>query len=322
MGETVRIAIDAMGGDYAPQEIVKGAISALEEEQVELVLVGREDILHQRLNRHKLNDPMLSLFEARDVIAMDDDPVLAVRQKRDSSIAAGMNLLKEGKVSAFVSAGNTGAIMTTALLTLGNQEGVERPALGIILSAPTGPVLFTDVGANADCKPPLLVQIAHMGSFYMNRVFDIPRPRIGLLSTGKEENKGNRLIKEANQLLWSSGLNFIGNIEAQDIPAGVADIVVTDGFTGNVVIKLAEGLGELFINVSRQGATGKLSHIMTPSLLKTVEKRLLDYSGHGVAFLLGVNGNVIVAHGRSETEGIKRAIAVAKQIAEHEVHYG
>ena len=320
MGEMLRIALDAMGGDYAPREVIKGGIEALREGAMELVLVGQGDILRRELGRHNLNSPRVSLYEANDVVTMEDNLTSAIRQKKDSSIAAGMKLLKNGDVSVFISAGNTGVIMATALLTLGSQEGIDRPGLGILLSSPYGAVLFLDVGASSDCRPPLLCQFAHIGSFYMNRVFGIPTPRVGLLSNGEEEGKGNKLVRETHQLLRASELNFVGNIEAHDIPKGVADVVVTDGFTGNVVVKLTEGLGEMFLDLAQRRLNGSLWHrLLSPFLkptLKAVRHQLMDYSGYGVALLLGVRGNVIVAHGRSKAEGIKRAIAVATKVAE------
>jgi glycerol-3-phosphate acyltransferase PlsX len=318
----IKIALDAMGGDRAPAEIVKGAVEAAREQRVEFVFVGQEEAIHQELksNKYRPGKSRMSIVDASEVVTMDDPPISAVRQKKDSSIVVGMNLLKDGDVSALVSAGNTGAVMAAALLILGTQEGIERPALGIVLPGPSRPVLLLDVGANADCKPTLLVQFAQMGSAYMSKAFDIPVPKVGLLSIGEEDSKGNKLVREAHQLLKLSGVNFIGNVEGRDIPRGGADVVVTDGFTGNVVVKLAEGLGEVFIDLADRGATDSSYHKITSVLLKpalqAVEKRLLDYSGYGVASLLGVRGNVIVAHGRSDAKAIKRAIAVAQQVAE------
>ncbi len=318
----IRIALDAMGGDHAPREVVKGAAKALREHELELVLVGPGDILPRELKKYKPDRSRISIYEANDVVTMEDNPTSAMRRKKDSSIAAGMNLLNSGQVSAFVSAGNTGAIVMTALLTLGKQEGIERPALGIVLPAPSASVLFLDVGANADCRPSFLLQFAYMGSIYVQRAYGIDNPRVGLLSSGEEASKGNKLVREAHQLLKESDLNFIGNVESRDIPKGIADVVVTDGFTGNVVVKSAEGIGEIFLSLSKLRATDhryrrSVSLLMRPAL-KAAEGRLLDYSGHGVALLLGVKGNVIVAHGRSEAGGIKRAIAVAKQVVEQE----
>jgi glycerol-3-phosphate acyltransferase PlsX len=315
----IRIALDAMGGDHAPHEVVKGAVAALREQQVELVLVGQGDIMRRELEKHG-RDSKISLVEASEVVTMGENPVSAISQKGGSSIVVGMNLLKSEQVSAFVSAGNTGAIMTAALLTLGTQEGVARPALSIALPTPSGPVLFLDVGANADCRATHLLCFAQMGSDYMNRVFGIQTPRVGLLSIGEEESKGNKLVREAHQLLKESELNFIGNVESKDIHKGIADVVVTDGFTGNVVVKLTEGLGALFLDLARRRLNSSLRHRLISPLLKpalrAVERQLMDYSGSGVALLLGVRGNVIKAHGRSKAEGIKRAIAVAKKVAE------
>jgi glycerol-3-phosphate acyltransferase PlsX len=318
----IKIALDAMGGDHAPREVVRGATKALREHELELVLVGPGDILHRELKKYKSDRSRISIYEANDVVTMEDNPTSAMRRKKDSSIAAGMNLLRSGQVSALVSAGNTGAIVMAALLTLGKQEGIERPALGIALPAPSGPVLFLDVGANADCRPSFLLQFASMGSTYAKRAFAIDNPRVGLLSSGEEEGKGNKLVREAHQLLKESELNFIGNVESKDVHKGIADVVVTDGFTGNVVVKAAEGMGEIFLSLSKLRATDhryrrSVSLLLRPAL-KAAEGRLLDFSGHGVALLLGVKGNVIVAHGRSEADGIRRAIGVARQVVEQE----
>ena len=318
----IKIALDAMGGDHAPREVVRGAAKALREHELELVLVGPGDILPRELKKYKSDRSRISIYEANDVVTMEDNPTSAMRRKKDSSIAAGMNLLHSGQVSAFVSAGNTGAIVMTALLTLGKQEGIERPALGIALPAPSGTVLFLDVGANADCRPSFLLQFAYMGSVCVKRALGIDNPRVGLLSSGEEEGKGNKLVREAHQLLKESELNFIGNVESKDVHKGIADVVVTDGFTGNVVVKAAEGMGEIFLSLSKLRATDhryrrSVSLLLRPAL-KAAEGRLLDFSGHGVALLLGVKGSVIVAHGRSEADGIRRAIAVAKQVVEQE----
>ena len=317
----ITIALDAMGGDHAPQEVIEGAAKALGAYHgLQLMLVGQGEVLRKELKKHKGDRSRVSICEANEVVTMEDMPTSVVRQKKDSSIAVGMNLLKSGQVSAFISAGNTGAIMTAALLILGSQEGIDRPALGIALNALSGPVLFLDVGANADCKPSMLLQFAQMGNTYVKRAFGTENPRIGLLSNGEEENKGNKLVREAHQLLKASELKFVGNVESRDIPKAVADVVVTDGFTGNVVVKAAEGLGELFINLSKVRLTAHHHHksisLLLKPALKAAEGRLLDYSGHGVALLLGVNGNVIVAHGRSKAAEIERAIAVAKQVVE------
>ena len=305
----MRIAVDAMGGDYAPHEIIKGVVEELPEHKFEIVLVGQPEAVERELSRYNLDGSRISIFQAEEIIGMGEQPVQAIRRKRNSSIVVGLELVKNGQASAFVSAGSTGAITTAALLTLGKNEWVSRPALGIIFNSPSGPVLFLDVGANPDCKPKHLLQFAQMGDIYMRTIFQIPKPRIGLLSNGEEEIKGNKLVRAAYQLLAKSELNFIGNIEGQELPKGKADVVVTDGFTGNVVIKLGEGLAEVFAELSRQGMEDSL-------LLKEVQRRILDYTALGGALLLGIKGNVIIAHGRSDAKAIRQAIRLAEQVVE------
>ncbi len=305
----MRIAVDAMGGDYAPHEIIKGVVEELPEHKFEIVLVGQPEAVERELSRYNLDGSRISIFQAEEIIGMGEQPVQAIRRKRNSSIVVGLELVKNGQASAFVSAGSTGAITTAALLTLGKNEWISRPALGIIFNSPSGPVLFLDVGANPDCKPKHLLQFAQMGDIYMRTIFQIPKPRIGLLSNGEEEIKGNKLVRAAYQLLAKSELNFIGNIEGQELPKGKADVVVTDGFTGNVVIKLGEGLAEVFAELSRQGMEDSL-------LLKEVQRRILDYTALGGALLLGIKGNVIIAHGRSDAKAIRQAIRLAEQVVE------
>lgn len=318
----MRIAVDAMGGDHAPQEVVRGAVKACREHWAEIVLVGKESALRAELAKYRPRDWKLSIVDAKEVVEFHEHPTQAVRNKQDSSIVVGMNLLKRGDVSAFVSAGNSGAVMAAALLILGSLEGIERPALGFLFSAPEHPVLLLDVGANADCKPVFLVQFAQMGSVYMERVFAVERPRIGLLSNGEEENKGNQLVRESHKLLKNTRLNFIGNVEGNDVVTGKADVVVTDGFTGNVMIKEGEGLGELVLHSLQRTLAGrprlKIATFLFGSALRNAIKGL-DYSEHGGAPLLGVNGNVIIAHGRSDAKAIRNAIFMAKQTVERGV---
>ena len=241
----MRIALDAMGGDHAPYEVVKGAVEAFFEQGVELVLVGREAILRSELKRWSNTQSGISIVGANDVFRSCDSPAVAVRNRKELSIVVAMNLLKEGEASALVSAGNSGAVMTAALLNLGMLKGFDRPALGALFPTPAGAVLIIDVGANVDCKPKFLVQFAQMGNVYMERVFGIESPRIGLLSNGEEDGKGNELTREAHKLLTKTNLNFIGNVEGNDISTGVAEVIVTDGFTGNVLIKVSEGFSEI-----------------------------------------------------------------------------
>lgn len=320
----MRIAVDASGGDYAPHEIVKGAIKAAQEyEDLEITLVGNKQVLHVLAGRHIKKRQVITV-DARETIDFHESPVKAVRSKPKSSIVVGINLVKNGSAAAFVSAGNTGAVLTAAFLILGNIEGVERPALcSVIDIIPTAqPCLLIDSGVNADCRPNHLVEFAHLGNIYAKKLLGIDSPRIGLLNNGEEEKKGNRLTQMSHNLLKKTGLNFIGNIEGQDILRRTADVVVTDGFTGNVVLKTIEGLGDTFLFSLRQ--IGQLSsaayHVRGRTLLHDIGLSSwvtrMDYREHGGACLLGVNGTVIVAHGRSQSKAIKNAIGLAKRTVE------
>jgi glycerol-3-phosphate acyltransferase PlsX len=317
MNVKMRIAVDASGGEYAPNEIVKGAIKAAHEYDVEVALVGKRSLLHLIAGRHikKLN---LSIIGASQNIDFNEHPMEAIRKKPRSSIVVGINLLKEGKVDAFISAGNTGAVLCAALFGLGKFQGVERPALASIISLNRySPALLLDAGANADCRPSHLFQFAQLGEIYVRNIFGIKSPRIGLLSNGSEETKGNRLIQESHQLIKKSSLNFIGNIEGTDLTQGKADVIITDGFTGNIVIKTVEGLGDSFIKVRSPDHS---RHLRGRALLADVGLGFLvksmDYSEYGGACLLGVKGNVIVSHGRSRAKAIKNAIGLAHRTAE------
>ena len=317
--DKMRIALDAMGGDHAPAEVVRGAVESAKEHKIEVVLVGQQEAIRSQLDLYGQTGLALSIVDASQVVEMGDHPAMAIRQKRDSSIVVGMNLLKEGSVSAFVSAGNSGALMTAALLVLGRIEQIERPAIGTVFPTLSGKAFLLDVGANADCRPMHLVQFAHMGSLYMEKVFGIEKPRVALLSNGEEETKGNQLVQEAHRLLKMSDLNFIGNVEGKDIPKGVADVVVCDGFTGNVVTKVTEGLSEMLFESLRQALTRQLHFKVAASILRPAfsdVKKQLDYTEYGGAPLLGVDGVVIVAHGRSDAKAIKNALRVAKQAVE------
>ncbi len=305
-----RIVVDAMGGDYAPHEVVKGAMEAAREFGVEVILVGQQEMVNKELEQYDIGDISVSLYPATEVIGMNDDPVRAIRRKKDSSIVVGMNLVKEGKAAAFVSGGSTGAVTAGASLILGRKKPISRPALGITFESLGGPVLLLDVGANADCNPKNLVQFAEMGSIYMQKIYGILEPRVGLLSSGEEHFKGNELARSTYPLLAKDGLNFVGNVEGQDIPKGGMDIIVTDGFTGNVVIKLGEGLGEVLMMLSENSGNGE-------SLIKAAKKRVLNHTAG--ALLLGVNGNVIITHGKSDSEAIAHSIRLAEQMIEQGV---
>ncbi len=319
------IAVDAAGGENAPREIVKGAIKAAQEYEVDIALVGDKAVLHVLAGREikKLN---LQIFEATEIIAPNEHPMRAVKSKPNSSIVIGTNLVRDGVASAFVSAGNTGAVVCAGLLNLGKIKGIERPALGSFLNiTPATPILLIDAGANAECRPSHLVQFAHLGSTYVKHLLDIDSPRVRLLSTGEEESKGNRLTRESYNLLKKSQLNFVGSIEGQDISNRTADVIVTDGFTGNIVLKTIEGMGDNFINMLRQvgHVFSTAYHLQGRSLLHDLGLgswvKRVDYREYGGAYLVGINGNIIVAHGRSQAKAINNAISLAKQTVERDI---
>ncbi len=248
----MKIALDAMGGDKAPEAIVQGGIEAASELGVKVVVVGKGEIRSPLCARLGKGIPSVSVVDASQSIGMEEHPMEAIRQKPDSSIVKGIGLVKSGQVDAFVSAGSTGSVVAASFFLLGCIPGIERPAIALVYSTLSGNALFLDAGANADCRPKMLLQFGQMGSLYMQRVFGLPKPRVALLNIGEESTKGNRLMQEAHSLLKGSGINFIGNMEGKDVYRGVADVVVTDGFTGNVVLKLSEGLSEAIFRSLRQ----------------------------------------------------------------------
>jgi glycerol-3-phosphate acyltransferase PlsX len=321
----MKIAVDATGGEYAPYEIVKGAIKAAREYEVEIALVGRKEILYVLAGRHlaKLN---MSIIDAGQVIAPQESPVEAVRSKPDSSIVVGTNLVRDGEASAFVSAGNTGAVLFSALTNLGKIEGIDRPAIGSLINIGTfNPVLLIDSGANPECRPAHLVQFAQLGTTYIREIFNINSPGVGLLNNGEEEKKGNRLTQESYRLLRMSDLNFIGNVEGQDIFSGKADIIVTDGFTGNILLKTLEGLSATWLySLGQAGQIFSKAYSLSSRALHRdmgMESwtKKLDYRESGGACLLGVNGNIIISHGRSQATAIKNAIGLARQTSERAI---
>jgi len=320
------IAVDAAGGDYAPHEIVKGALKAADEYKVEIALVGRRNVLHVLAGRN-LGKSGLSIVAASQTIESHESPMKAIRSKPKSSIVVGTNLVKEGKASSFVSAGNTGAVLCAALLGLGKISGIERPAIACVIDiTPSTPVLLVDAGANVDCRPNHLVQFAQMGVIFSQHILGISSPRVGLLSNGEEETKGNQLVQETYQLLKkANNLNFVGNIEAHNILKATVDVVVADGFTGNVVIKTIEGLSDTFLGSMRQVGQvfSSAFHFRGRDLLRDIGLGSLvnriDYREYGGACLLGVNGNVVIAHGRSRAKTIKNAIGIAKNMGEQNI---
>ena len=319
------IAVDAAGGEYAPHEVIKGAIKAAREYQVEIAMVGRKEILYVQAGRH-LTKLGMTIIDATDVIRPDEPPIEAVDNKPNSSIVVGVNLVKSGAASAFVSAGNTGAMLYSSFIILGKIPGVDRPAIGSLISINTGsPVLLIDSGANANCRPNHLVQFAHLGSTYFHGLFGVDSPRVSLLNTGEEESKGNALAQESYRLLKGTNLNFTGNIEGQDIARGKTDVIVTDGFTGNIILKTLEGISAHWLYSLLQSGQvfSKAYRLSLQALNRDIGMdawaKRLDYRESGGACLLGVNGNIIIAHGRSQATAIKNAIGLAKQTVEQNI---
>jgi glycerol-3-phosphate acyltransferase PlsX len=314
----VIIALDGMGGDRAPAEPVRGAVLARRELGIDIALVGDPRALQVELEHQDGANVGIQIVAASETIAMDEQPVQAVRQKKDASINVAMRLVKHGEASAVVSAGNTGAAMTSALLNLGRVPGIERPALGTIAPYTQTGILVLDVGANADCKPSYLVQFAQMGAVYAEKVLRVAQPRIGLLNIGEEDTKGNELTQEVFALLRDSDLNFVGNVEPDRISLGVADVIVTDGFSGNLAVKSTEGAAEFIFRQLRVTILSKPQYrlaalVLKPALLKMRQR--MDYGEYGGAPLLGVNGVVIVSHGRADANAIKNALRGASEMA-------
>lgn len=318
----MRVVLDAMGGDNAPGEVVKGAVLAAREYGLEVVLVGREDTIKAELAKHDTSGLKLPIVNASQVIEMNEHPAQAVKSKPDSSIVVGLKMVTKGEADAFVSAGHSGATMAAA--TLGNPgriKGIKRPALATVFPSAKGPVVVLDVGANTEVRPEYLVQFAQMGAIYSQKVFGKRNPTVALLSNGEEENKGTTLLQETHPLLkQTEGINFIGNAEGKDVVKGFADVVVTDGFTGNVFLKTAEGVASLILSILKEELTSNLfNKVLAAGLMPAFGKirKRMDYEEYGGAPLLGVNGVVIITHGRIEAKGIKNAVRVARDAAQN-----
>ena len=311
------VAIDAMGGDHAPRAVVEGALAAARDPGLEVVLVGRTANLVPLLSRAPSN---VRLQDAADVVDMADQPAATIRQKRRSSIMVGLELLQRGDAGAFVSFGNTGAIMAASLITLGRIPGVDRPALGAVFHSARGSnTLLLDVGASVDCRPAYLAQFATMGKAYFERVLRQPDPTVGLLNVGEEESKGNLLAREAYALLRRTEPNFVGNIEGNALLDGHADVVVTDGFNGNIAVKVAEGVAAFLAGQLRRGIRSKPRYVAGAWFIRGAFAALresMDYRRVGGAPLFGVNGAVIIGHGRAEAQAVTSGVRLARNVAE------
>ncbi len=316
----MRIVLDAMGGDNAPYVTVEGAIETVKDiSDIQVILVGRQEVLHPLLERSTYPKERILVVNATDEIKMDDDVSYAIRKKKDSSIRRGIELLKNGDAQAFVSAGHSGVVMATALLLLGKVRGVKRPAIAATMPTLKGKVVLIDAGANVDTTAEHLLQFALMGNSFSKGILGISSPRVALLSIGEEDTKGNEVTKEAFKLLKNTDLNFIGNIEGKDIFRGGVDVVVCDGFIGNIVLKVSEGLAEVILKMLKREiaeiVTGRLAYLLMKPAIKNFKKKT-DYSEYGGAPLLGINGTCLISHGRSTAKAIKNALKLAYRFAQ------
>lgn len=317
----IKIAVDGFGGDYAPEQVVAGCLQAASEDRIPILLTGDQAVLAP-LIAGRPGSELIEIVHASEQIGMDEAPVEAVRAKKDASLTVAARLVKDKEAAGLVSAGNTGACMAAALFIIGRIKGIERPAITSLMPTVKGICLMVDVGANVDCRPSHLAQFAQMGAIYAQRVLGRPNPRVGLLNIGEEPSKGNDAAQKAYPLLSCADINFIGNIEGRDIPGGEADVVVCDGFVGNIVLKFAEGLGLGMFSMLKEELTASLPRklaaaVLRPGLAKI--KKKMDYAEYGGAPLLGVKGTVIIAHGSSNAKAIRNAIRVAKEAASNGV---
>ncbi len=308
----MKIILDGMGGDNAPASVVEGAVLASKETEHQIAIIGREDLILPELKKYKYDSQKISVINASEVISNDEAPVRAVRSKKDSSIVKGLNMVKNGEGDIFISAGSTGALLAGGLFILGRIQGIDRPALACIYPIVGGkPSLLVDAGANADCKPNNLLEFGIMGNIYMEKVIGRENPRVGLVNIGAEAAKGSTLTKAAYDLLEQSHLNFTGNVEARDVPKGACDVIVTDGFTGNVLLKLTEGLAWNILQVIKRkftdGVKAKLGAALLMDKLKELKEEF-DYSEYGGAPILGVKGPIVKMHGSSNANAVKNTI--------------
>lgn len=319
----MKIAVDGMGGDHAPYEIVKGCVEASKLIPHDICIIGNPDLIQAELKKYSYKKEQISIVPAMDVITMEDAPVRAVRTKTDSSLVVGLNMVKEANADLLISAGNSGAIMAGGLFILGRIPGIDRPAI-----ATTYPILgkgfalMVDSGANSECKPANLLEFATMGDIYMKAVFDMEQPRIGLVNIGTEETKGTTMLKAAHELLAKSSLHFVGNVEAREVPNGACDVIVCDGFVGNIILKLTEGLAWSILKLIKQkftdGILPKMGALLLSSKLKEMKSEF-DYSEYGGAPILGVKGALLKIHGSSNANAVKNAILKAIPYAENRV---
>lgn len=317
----MKVAVDAMGGDFGPRVTVEGAIKASQEYKIEVLIVGVEDLIKKEVDKTNHSRAKVAIINASEAIGMGEG-ILSIRRKKKSSIRIGAQLVKDGKADAFVSMGNTAAVVYISKKILGALKGIEKPALSLLVPTIKGLTLLVDVGANVNCRPHHLEQFAVMGHTFMTSVLGIKKPRVGLMSVGEEKTKGNELTKEAFERLQDSPINFIGNVEGKDIYSGKADVIVSDGFTGNVALKVSEGVVETFSYFARteimKNFFAKIGLFLMKRNLKKIYKKV-DYTEYGGAQLLGINGVCIIGHGRSNSNAVKNAIGLAKDFVLNKV---
>lgn len=307
----MKIGIDAMGGDNAPMEIVKGAVESLKVIESEIVLIGKENLINIELEKYDFDKSRITIHNAEEVITNEDKPVNGLKKKKDSSMVVGFKLLKDNEIDGFISAGNTGALLAGGLLKVGRIKGIDRPAIASAYPTLNGLATMVDAGANADCKPRNLLEFGIMGSIYTKSVYGKKEPKVGLVNIGGEKGKGNALVQESYGLLEKADLNFIGNVEGREIPEGVCDVIVCDGFTGNVILKLTEGVaksfGKLLKTQITKGFFRKIGAIILSGGFNDLKKEM-DYREYGGAPILGVNRPLVKAHGSSDALAIKNAV--------------
>lgn len=308
------VVVDGMGGDFSPNAVVEGCVAAIKEYDINILITGNEDLICEELKKHTYDSSKIRIVAASEVISTSEHPVMAIKRKKDSSLVKALNLVKSGDADAIISAGSTGAFLAGCTLIVGRIKGIDRPALAPIMPGKKGPFMIIDCGANAECKPHYLVQFGLMGKTYFENILKIDNPTVGLVNIGTEEEKGNELSKAAHKLLKQANLNFVGNVEAREIPTGETNILVCDGFVGNVILKLYEGAVANIFDILKTGIMSSFRTKLGGMLLKPVFKKFkkdFDYKEYGGAAFLGVNGICIKAHGSSDGKAFKNAIKQA-----------
>lgn len=316
------VVVDGMGGDFSPSAVVEGCVEAIKEYNIDILITGPEDLIKQELKKYSYDSNKIKVIDAKEVISTNEHPVMAIKRKKDSSLVKALNLVKSGDADAIISAGSSGAFLAGCTLIVGRIKGIDRPALAPVLPGKNGPFMIIDCGANAECKPHYLVQFGLMGKTYFENILKVANPSVGLVNIGSEEEKGNELSKSAHKLLKEANLNFIGNVEAREIPSGDVKVLVCDGFVGNVILKLYEGAVANIFDILKTGIMSSFRTKLGGILLKPVFKKFkkdFDYKEYGGAAFLGVNGICIKAHGSSDAKAFKNAIKQATIFYENKV---